>query len=45
MRIPTRDNECPQRADALEARRELDRRSFILGMITAFCECVAGGCK
>ena len=23
----------------------LDRRSFILGMITAFCECVAGGCK
>ncbi len=22
-----------------------DRRSFILGMITAFCECVAGGCK
>ena len=24
---------------------DLDRRSFILGMITAFCECVAGGCK
>ena len=23
----------------------LDKRSFILGMITAFCECVAGGCK
>ncbi len=23
----------------------LDRRSFILGMVTAFCECVAGGCK
>ena len=23
----------------------LDRRSFILGMITAFSECVAGGCK
>lgn len=23
----------------------LDQRSFILGMITAFCECVAGGCK
>ena len=22
-----------------------DRRSFILGMLTAFCECVAGGCK
>ena len=22
-----------------------DRRSFVLGMITAFCECVAGGCK
>ncbi len=22
-----------------------DRRSFILGMVTAFCECVAGGCK
>ena len=22
-----------------------DRRSFALGMITAFCECVAGGCK
>ena len=22
-----------------------DKRSFILGMITAFCECVAGGCK
>ena len=22
-----------------------DQRSFILGMITAFCECVAGGCK
>ena len=24
---------------------DLDRHSFILGMITAFCECVAGGCK
>ena len=23
----------------------MDQRSFILGMITAFCECVAGGCK
>ena len=23
----------------------LDRYSFILGMVTAFCECVAGGCK
>ncbi len=23
----------------------MDRRSFILGMITAFSECVAGGCK
>ena len=22
-----------------------EKRSFILGMITAFCECVAGGCK
>lgn len=22
-----------------------DQRSFILGMITAFCECVAAGCK
>lgn len=22
-----------------------DQSSFILGMITAFCECVAGGCK
>ena len=22
-----------------------DKRSFILGMMTAFCECVAGGCK
>lgn len=22
-----------------------DKRSFILGMIVAFCECVAGGCK
>lgn len=26
-------------------RRELDKYSFILGMITAFCECVASGCK
>ena len=26
-------------------REALDRHSFILGMITAFCECVAGGCK
>ena len=24
---------------------EMDKRSFILGMVTAFCECVAGGCK
>ena len=24
---------------------EPDKRSFILGMITAFSECVAGGCK
>lgn len=23
----------------------LDQSSYILGMITAFCECVAGGCK
>lgn len=23
----------------------MDKRSFILGMVTAFCECVAGGCK
>ena len=23
----------------------MDKRSFALGMITAFCECVAGGCK
>ena len=22
-----------------------EKRAFILGMITAFCECVAGGCK
>ena len=26
-------------------RNGLDKRSFILGMITAFSECVAGGCK
>ena len=26
-------------------RPEPDKRSFILGMITAFSECVAGGCK
>ena len=26
-------------------KREMDQYSFILGMITAFCECVAGGCK
>ena len=25
--------------------RNLDKKSFILGMVTAFCECVAGGCK
>ena len=23
----------------------MDKRSFVLGMVTAFCECVAGGCK
>ena len=23
----------------------MEKQSFILGMITAFCECVAGGCK
>ena len=23
----------------------LDKKSFVLGMVTAFCECVAGGCK
>ncbi len=23
----------------------MEKKSFILGMITAFCECVAGGCK
>ena len=23
----------------------LDKRSFVMGMVTAFCECVAGGCK
>ena len=23
----------------------LNKESFILGMVTAFCECVAGGCK
>ncbi len=26
-------------------RAHLDKRAFILGMVTAFCECVAGGCK
>ena len=26
-------------------RNRLDKRSFILGMVTAFSECVAGGCK
>ena len=26
-------------------QKKLDKRSFILGMITAFSECVAGGCK
>ena len=25
--------------------KELDQYSFILGMVTAFSECVAGGCK
>ena len=25
--------------------QELDKYSFILGMVTAFSECVAGGCK
>ena len=24
---------------------QYDQKSYILGMITAFCECVAGGCK
>ena len=23
----------------------MDKRSFVMGMLTAFCECVAGGCK
>ncbi len=23
----------------------MDQKAFILGMVTAFCECVAGGCK
>lgn len=23
----------------------MDKRSFVLGMLTAFCECVAAGCK
>ncbi len=27
------------------SEKALDKHSFILGMITAFCECVAGGCK
>ena len=27
------------------AESAADKRSFMLGMITAFCECVAGGCK
>ena len=35
---------CPERKGA-EMTVKLDKRSFILGMITAFCECVAGGCK
>ncbi len=26
-------------------RAHLDKRAFILGMVTAFSECVAGGCK
>ena len=28
-----------------KAENRADRRSFLLGMVTAFCECVAGGCK
>ena len=23
----------------------IDKRSFVLGMVTAFCECIASGCK
>ena len=29
----------------MKAANPLDKRSFILGMVTAFSECVAAGCK
>ena len=29
----------------MNEEKQMDKRSFILGMITAFSECVAGGCK
>ena len=29
----------------MEQEKFLDKRSFILGMVTAFSECVAAGCK
>ena len=31
--------------DKMENMEKMDKRSFILGMVTAFSECVAGGCK
>ena len=33
------------RMRSCKAGTETDKRSFLLGMVTAFCECVAGGCK
>jgi hypothetical protein len=29
----------------LKSSKEIDRKSFILGMVTAFAECVASECK
>ena len=34
---------CPDQVNRRGAA--MDKYSFIMGMITAFCECVAGGCK
>ena len=45
MKNHSRDMEYLAERSAERAGKSTDRRSFILGMITAFSECVAGGCK
>lgn len=43
--LPIQEKSFIAEKGSMMVSEKLDKQSFILGMITAFCECVAGDCK